>query len=584
MASTGNTKATCVPYFSDKHAQGVLAQMNKMRIQCELCDVQLQLEEEMFCVHRLVLASSSPYFAALFTGGMLEASKDVVRIEGVSADTFKLILDYIYTGAVNVNVNNVQEIIVAADMFHLCEIVDMCCKFLKEQMDPSNCIGIFQFAEHIACHDLLEFAENYIFSHFLEVQEGEEFPTLSKEQLIKILKSEELRIEDEYQVFTAAMHWILKDLVKRRKHVVEVLSPVRFALLSPQRLFKYIEEILDFGLRVALHALLREYTTEMSKTPKENYVSFLQTSKVRPRRRARKYLYAVGGYTRLQGGRWSDSRALSCVERFDTFTLYWTTVASLHQARSGLGMAVLEGMIYVMGGEKDSLIFDCTERYDPVNKQWTSMASMNYPRCGHGVCACRGALYALGGWIGAEIGNTVERFDPSENKWELVGRMAVPRYYFGCCEQQGIIYVIGGISHEGTELRSAEGYDTVSKRWFAMPVMSTRRAYLGVAILGEYIYAVGGWNEEDDALCTVEKYSFEEEKWLEVSPMKMPRAGVSVVAANGLLYASGGRGSNCGFAAPVTTDSVEVYDPHMDTWTEIGNMITSRCEGGMVVL
>lgn len=64
----------------------------------------------------------------------------------------------------------------------------------------------------------------------------------------------------------------------------------------------------------------------------------------------------LGGYTRLQGGRWSDSRALSCVERFDTFNQYWTTVSSLHQARSGLGVAVLEGMIYVVGGNSSSVV------------------------------------------------------------------------------------------------------------------------------------------------------------------------------------------------------------------------------------
>ena len=61
------------------------------------------------------------------------------------------------------------------------------------------------------------------------------------------------------------------------------------------------------------------------------------------------FLYS-GGYTRLQGGRWSDSRALSCVERFDTFSQYWTTVSSLHQARCGLGVAVLGGMVYAIGG------------------------------------------------------------------------------------------------------------------------------------------------------------------------------------------------------------------------------------------
>lgn len=479
---------------------------------------------------------------------------------------------------------NVQELIVAADMLQLTEVVNLCCDFLKGQIDPQNCIGLFQFSEQIACHDLLEFTENYIHVHFLEVHTGEEFLGLTKDQLIKILRSEELSIEDEYQVFLAAMQWILKDLGKRRKHVVEVLDPVRFPLLPSQRLLKYIEGVSDFNLRVALQTLLKEYC-EVCKSPKENkFCSFLQTSKVRPRKKARKYLYAVGGYTRLQGGRWSDSRALSCVERFDTFSQYWTTVSSLHQARCGLGVAVVGGMVYAIGGEKDSMIFDCTECYDPVTKQWTTVASMNHPRCGLGVCVCYGAIYALGGWVGAEIGNTIERFDPDENKWEVVGSMAVSRYYFGCCEMQGLIYAVGGISNEGLELRSFEVYDPLSKRWSPLPPMGTRRAYLGVAALNDCIYAIGGWNETQDALHTVEKYSFEEEKWVEVASMKVPRAGMCAVTVNGLLYVSGGRSSSHDFLAPGTLDSVEVYNPHSDTWTEIGNMITSRCEGGVAVL
>ncbi|XP_025712575.1 actin-binding protein IPP isoform X3 [Callorhinus ursinus] len=476
MANEDCPKAGDSPFSSDKHAQLILAQINKMRNGEHFCDVQLQVGKETFKVHRLVLAASSPYFAALFTGGMKESSKDVVQILGIEAGIFQILLDFIYTGIVNIGVNNVQELIVAADMLQLTEVVNLCCEFLKGQIDPLNCIGLFQFSEQIACHDLLEFTENYIHVHFLEVHSGEEFLALTKDQLIKILRSEELTIEDEYQVFLAAMQWILKDLGKRRKHVVEVLEPVRFPLLPPQRLLKYIE------------------------------------------------------------------------------------------------------------GEKDSMIFDCTECYDPVTKQWTTVASMNHPRCGLGVCVCYGAIYALGGWVGAEIGNTIERFDPDENKWEVVGNMAMSRYYFGCCEMQGLIYVIGGISNEGIELRSFEVYDPLSKRWSPLPPMGTRRAYLGVAALNDCIYSVGGWNETQDALHTVEKYSFEEEKWVEVASMKVPRAGMCVVAVNGLLYVSGGRSSSHDFLAPGTLDSVEVYNPHSDTWTEIGNMITSRCEGGVAVL
>eukprot|EP00062_Callorhinchus_milii_P014511 gi/632963765/ref/XP_007898067.1/ PREDICTED: actin-binding protein IPP [Callorhinchus milii] len=515
---------------------------------------------------------------------MREAGREAVHIHGVGPAIFQLLLEFIYTGVVNVNINNVQELILAADMLQLTEIVSICSDFLKGQIDPSNCIGIYQFAEQIACHELIDFSENYIQVHFLEVCKAEEFMGLAKDQLVKVLKSEELQIEDEYQVFIAAMEWIHKDIGKRKKYVVEVLDPVRFPLLSSRRLFKYIEGIADFSLRVALQKLLEEYR-EVSKPQKETKFCKLQpASKIRPRRKARKYLYAIGGYTRLQGGRWSDSRTLSCVERFDSFSQYWTTVSSIHQARSGMGVAVLEGMIYVIGGESDSMIFDCAERYDPVIKQWAAVASMNSPRCGLGVCACHGAIYALGGWIGADIGKTMERFDPSDNKWEVVGNMVVPRYFFGCCEMQGLIYVVGGLSDTGSELHSAEMFDPITKRWMALDDMKTKRAYVGVATLNDCIYAVGGWNETQNALRTAEKYSLQEEKWFEVSPMKMARAGVSVIAVNGLLYAVGGRTSGRDSSAPVTLDSVEVYDPHTDTWMEIGNMITSRCDGGVAVL
>ncbi|KAF7223167.1 actin-binding protein IPP [Nothobranchius furzeri] len=569
---------------SERYASLILSQMNKMRLRSDFCDVGLKVGSQVFKVHRLVLAASSPYFSALFSGGMMETDKDVVQIIGVDTEVFEILLDFIYSGTISVTVENVQELMVAADMLQLNEVVSMCGEFLKGHMDPFNCVGIFQFLEQIACLDMLEFTENYIHVHFLEVCVTDEFRELTKDQLVRLLRSEELRIEDEYQVFTAAMDWVLQDVVKRKKHVVEVLEAVRFPLLSPQRLFKYIEGVADFSLRVALQTLLKEYT-EVTKSPKENKTySQLQPAKMRPRRKARKYLYAIGGYTRLQGGRWSDSRALSCVERFDTFNQYWTTVSSLHQARSGLGVAVLEGMIYVVGGEKDSMIFDCTERYDPVTKQWSAVGSLNFPRCGVGVCPCHGALYALGGWIGSEIGKTMERYDPEESRWEVIGTMDVPRYYFGCCELQGFIYVIGGISDEGTELRSAEMFDPISRRWSALPAMSTRRAYVGVACLNNCIYAVGGWNEALGALETVEKYCPEEEKWVEVASMSTARTGVSVSAVNGLLYAVGGRAASRDFSAPVTIDSVEIYDPHLDIWTEVGNMITSRCDGGLAVL
>lgn len=83
---------------SDRYASLILAQMNRMRLRSDFCDVGLRVGGRVFRVHRLVLAASSPYFSALFSGGMSEAEKDEVQIMGVDTDVFETLLDFVYTG------------------------------------------------------------------------------------------------------------------------------------------------------------------------------------------------------------------------------------------------------------------------------------------------------------------------------------------------------------------------------------------------------------------------------------------------------------------------------------------------------
>ena len=110
-----------------------------MRIEQHFCDVHAGKEtfhahrlvhtHRLVHAHRLVLAANSPYFAALFTGGMKESSEDVVQIFGVEAGTFQLLLDFNGTGLVGIAVNNDQELIAAADMLQWTEVVHLCCDF-----------------------------------------------------------------------------------------------------------------------------------------------------------------------------------------------------------------------------------------------------------------------------------------------------------------------------------------------------------------------------------------------------------------------------------------------------------------------
>ena len=48
-------------------------------------------------------------------------------------------------GDITVTEENVQDLIVAADMVEVKEIVHICTHFIKQQLTPSNCIGILRY-------------------------------------------------------------------------------------------------------------------------------------------------------------------------------------------------------------------------------------------------------------------------------------------------------------------------------------------------------------------------------------------------------------------------------------------------------
>lgn len=135
---------------------------------------------------------------------------------------FNIISDFCYTSHIIVEESNVQMLLPAACLLQLTEIQDICCEFLKRQLDPSNCLGIRAFADTHSCRELLRIADKFTQHNFQEVMESEEFLLLPVSQLVDIIASDELNVRSEEQVFNAVMAWVKYNVSDRRQHLPQV--------------------------------------------------------------------------------------------------------------------------------------------------------------------------------------------------------------------------------------------------------------------------------------------------------------------------------------------------------------------------
>lgn len=67
----------------------------------------------------------------------------------------------------------------------------------------------------------------------MEVWKNQEFFQLNSEQLSNLLKSEDLNVPSEQDVFYALMAWIQHDSSGRKKHIPELLALIKLPLLEP---------------------------------------------------------------------------------------------------------------------------------------------------------------------------------------------------------------------------------------------------------------------------------------------------------------------------------------------------------------
>ena len=103
--------------------------------------------------HTFFTKNINDSFRALFNynEGLSQVEGKMCIKLAVSIDTFRSILDYIYTAEIILTPDNVQDILQAADLLLLEDLKTMCCDILQECISPYNCIGIQDFTARLSC-------------------------------------------------------------------------------------------------------------------------------------------------------------------------------------------------------------------------------------------------------------------------------------------------------------------------------------------------------------------------------------------------------------------------------------------------
>ncbi|XP_041101934.1 kelch-like protein 18 isoform X2 [Polyodon spathula] len=504
--------------------------MEEIRRQGKLCDVTLKIGDHKFSAHRIVLAASIPYFHAMFTNDMMECKQDEIVMQGIDPSALESLINFAYNGDLTIDQQNVQSLLIGASFLQLQNVKDACCTFLRERLHPKNCLGVRQFAEAMMCTVLYDAANSFIHQHFVEVSMSEEFLALGPEEVLELVGRDELNVKAEEQVFEAVLAWVRYKRDQREPHLPELLSKTRLPLCRPQFLADRVQQE---DLVRCCHKCrdlvdeAKDYHLMPERRP------HLPAFKTRQRccTSIAGLIYAVGGLN-------SAGDSLNVVEMFDPIANRWEKCQPMTTTRSRVGVAVVNGLLYAIGGYDGQSRLSTVEVFNPETDIWTRVASMN-----------------------------------SKRRWTIATPMSASRSAAGVTVFEGRIYVSGG--HDGLQIfNSMEYYNQHTSSWHPVAGMMNKRCRHSAAALGSKLYVAGGY-DGSGFLSMVEVYNSAADQWSLLVPMNTRRSRVSLVANCGRLYAVGG------YDGQSNLNSVEMYDAETNTWTFMAPMVCH--EGGVGV-
>ena len=230
--------------------------------------------------------------------------------------------------------------------------------------------------------------------------------------------------------------------------------------------------------------------------------------------------------------------------------------------------------------------------------QWIQKASMPTPRHDLQAITVGNQIYAISGG-GDLTSDVVEIYNVETDAWKQGPSIPTKRGWFGTVLLDQKIYAIGGKTIRSDEEKARTGdpanYDIrdsvevlnlTNQTWASLKPIAAPRAGLAATLCQGKIYAIGGnaMNNEirtgGPHLDTVEIYDPQRDYWSQGIPIPTPLQGPAVTTVDDRMYVTAGMGG----PERKPNGSTYVFDPYVGTWGHLAPIPTPRCDPGSLVV
>ncbi|NXG86577.1 KLH33 protein, partial [Stercorarius parasiticus] len=486
-------------------------------------------------VQRLALSCSCDFFRALFTCPMREATHDPAAplATGLSPAELHLLLSFAYTGAVAGPWPVVLEAAETSLRYQAWGLLTLCLDVFTRGLTPETGLDVLAFAATYGLAQVGRTAEDYILATFPSVVATPAFLDLPAHLLVRLLRSDGLNVLHELEALEAASRWLMVNGNGQEDLAKEVLSSVRFALMSSQELKKVSSVTAGVADPKIIHELIVASLAPMAQLPCR--VRSLQ-----------EVLVVCGG----------DKLTSNLAARKPSTHLWFA-----HRYFSAVGLV--------------------------KQVEWRALGHFpDGPRFRHAVAVVGNTLYVLGGKRYYGVHDTlasVYRYRPMDNSWERLASMSCGRSYFAAVALGDFIYALGGNSGELYCTDTVECYDLTNDTWRRCQPLPMALCGHAACALDGALYVSGGCDEASQCQVSLLRYIPGAPAKL-LAPMNGQRAGHIMEEAGGQLYVAGGLCQRDGQTGYRDQLAFEVYSPKLDIWVLLSPLPHAHVVGGAAVL